>query len=523
MRVTENLITQGFLSRTARSLWDMTRAQQQIASGKKISRPSDDPLMFSKGLALHGDLRRLDAFKDNVSSATAFMSMTESSLQEVSDLLTRAKELLLEAANAPSEGVAQSAHAQELRSIIEGLSLVANRDIAGRYLFGGQETTSKPYAGVGGAVVYQGDSGDILEEIGPGLRIAMNLTGPQAFQTVASRIGGTVDLDPAISTITPLSELFRGDGAVPGPIRITDSNGVAVDVDLSGATTLRDVIDGINNSGSMVVATLNPDGKTLELTDTAGGSTMNVADTMGGDFARRLGISGDSDTGSVTSVDLNPVVNENTPTALLRNGQGIPPGIWTLRNAGDEGTLEGTIDPSAANTVGELIDLIGAAETPEGTNLGIRGSLEDGRLVLRSIRPHTAISVSDDVAGSSASALGVAGVGEAKDVFRLLEEAAQAVDAHDHDGIDSMIRAFTEAIERTAGVRGSYGARARQVLAVGQNLEDQNLDLTIRLSDVEDADLAKAVIDLAKSEAIYNASLATGTRMLNLSIFNYIR
>jgi len=173
--------------------------------------------------------------------------------------------------------------------------------------------------------------------------------------------------------------------------------------------------------------------------------------------------------------------------------------------------------------VGELIDLIGAAETPEGTNLGIRGSLEDGRLVLRSIRPHTAISVSDDVAGSSASALGVAGVGEAKDVFRLLEEAAQAVDAHDHDGIDSMIRAFTEAIERTAGVRGSYGARARQVLAVGQNLEDQNLDLTIRLSDVEDADLAKAVIDLAKSEAIYNASLATGTRMLNLSIFNYIR
>jgi len=288
MRVTENLITQGFLSRTARSLWDMTRAQQQIASGKKISRPSDDPLMFSKGLALHGDLRRLDAFKDNVSSATAFMSMTESSLQEVSDLLTRAKELLLEAANAPSEGVAQSAHAQELRSIIEGLSLVANRDIAGRYLFGGQETTSKPYAGVGGAVVYQGDSGDILEEIGPGLRIAMNLTGPQAFQTVASRIGGTVDLDPAISTITPLSELFRGDGAVPGPIRITDSNGVAVDVDLSGATTLRDVIDGINNSGSMVVATLNPDGKTLELTDTAGGSTMNVADTMGGDFARRL-------------------------------------------------------------------------------------------------------------------------------------------------------------------------------------------------------------------------------------------
>jgi flagellar hook-associated protein 3 FlgL len=523
MRVTENLLVHGFLRHTGNALANMTRAQELISSGKKIQRPSDDPLVFGKALGLHSDLRRVEAWQDNVSSATAFMSMTESSLQEVSDMLSRAKELLVEAANAPSEGIAEPAHATELRSMIEGLMLVANRDIAGRYLFGGRETQRSPYAQLGGEVVYQGDTRDLLEQLGPGLRVAMNLSGPQAFQTVPSEIGGTVDLDPSISTITPLSELFQGNGATPGPIRLTDSNGVSADVDLSGATTVGQVIDGINNAGTGIVASLGADGQTIELTDTAGGSSFEVLDIQGGTLASRLGLAGDATGPTRTSFDLDPAVTEETPAALLLNGAGIPPGAWTLRNAGEEKTWEGTIDPSSANTVKDLIDLVAGAETPEGENLGLRAEIENGRLVIRSIRKQTTVSVTDEPGGNSAATLGVAGVGEARDVFALLEDAARAIERNDHDAIDSMIRSFTYAIEETAGLRGSYGARSRQVLRVGENLENQSLDLTIRLSDVEDADLAKAAVELAKSEAVYNASLATGTQLLRLSLFNYIR
>ena len=88
MRVTENLITQGFLSRTARvSLGhdpgpaaDLVR-QEDLAA---VRRPAH---VLQGAGAARRTCRRIDAFKDNVSSATAFMSMTESSLQEVSDLL----------------------------------------------------------------------------------------------------------------------------------------------------------------------------------------------------------------------------------------------------------------------------------------------------------------------------------------------------------------------------------------------------------------------------------------------------
>ena len=85
-----------------------------------------------------------------------------------------------------------------------------------------------------------------------------------------------------------------------------------------------------------------------------------------------------------------------------------------------------------------------------------------------------------------------------------------------------MIRAFEEAVQKTAGLRGAYGARSRQALQIAQHLTDRTVDLTLRLSDVEDADLAKESVDLTRAQTIYNASLSTGTRLLDRTLFDYL-
>ena len=90
MRVTENLIMQNFLQRTASTLSTMARAQEQISSGKKLLRPSDDPRALAKSLSVRSDLRRVATYADNASAASAFMSLTESSRKGVSDLVYRA-------------------------------------------------------------------------------------------------------------------------------------------------------------------------------------------------------------------------------------------------------------------------------------------------------------------------------------------------------------------------------------------------------------------------------------------------
>jgi flagellin-like hook-associated protein FlgL len=49
------------------------------------------------------------------------------------------------------------------------------------------------------------------------------------------------------------------------------------------------------------------------------------------------------------------------------------------------------------------------------------------------------------------------------------------------------------------------------------------VDLTIRLSDIEDIDLAQAALELTQAQTVYNASLSVGTRLLELNLFNFIR
>ena len=521
MRVTEHLMVTNFLARSSGALSRLARVQEQIASGRKNLRPSDDPRALAKTLALKNDLRRIAAYADNVSSAAATMSLTESSLQEVSDLVSRARELLVEGANGTNDQEAANAQALELRSLVDALLLVANRDIGGRYVFAGQETSTAPYTKIGGRVVYGGDDRAIYEEIGPGLRVAVNLTGLDAFQTVPSKMYGSVDLDPAASTITRLSDLHGGTGVTTGHIRITDSNGVQAELDLLGATNLGEVINAINNAGTAIVASLTPDGKAVELTDTGGGLSLQVEDLHGGTLAQGLGLA-TTGNGMITGTDLDPALTRDTPMALLRGGQGIGPGTWTLRNFGPSGQRESLIDPAQANTVGDLLDLISNATDGNGDSLGLFADIEGASITIESTRLHTTLSISD-ASGTSARDLGLAGVGESRDLFAVFERAAQAVESRDNDSIQRLLRDVTAAVDHTSGMRGTYGARARSVFAIGDNLANDRVDLSIRLSDVQDIDLAEAALELTQAQTVYNASLSVGTRLLELNLFNFIR
>jgi flagellar hook-associated protein 3 FlgL len=522
VRVTQNSLLKAFLAHTGSSLARMAQWQERISSGRNLLRASDSPSALSKSLAVRADLRQTQALLDNTSSATAHMSLTETALAETSDLVSRAKELLLQGMNDTTEVGGVDSLVRDLRSMTDELMLLANREVAGRRLFAGTATRTAPYARENGGAAYRGNDDDILEEISPGLRVAINLTGPDAFETVPSSILGTADLDPALSDTTLLRDLHGGRGAVGGQIRLTDSNGVSVDLDLSAAENLGQVVQAVNNAGTAIVASYSPDGKSLVLTDTGGGPGVQVQDILGGTLAQSLGIATTSDTNVITGADLDPAVTDDTALALLLGGAGIGPGAWTIRNNSQGVERVAVIDPSQANTVGELRDLIEGAVTAEGEPLGIAATVEGSSLHVQSTRLHTTLSISD-AGGSSALALGVAGTGDAQDLFELIDQAAEAVESRDHDAMDRLVAQLTTAVENTAGIRGTYGARARQVISLGQSLQNQTVDLTIRLSDLEDVDLAEAAMELSRAETVYNASLAVGTRIFERNLFDYIR
>lgn len=522
MRVTENLMLRAFLARTGGSLSTIAQWQERIASGRRLLKASDDPLALSKSLAARADLRETQAYRDNASQAATFMSVTEAALAETSDLLSRAKEIALQGMSDTSEVGGISPLARELRSMIDELSLIANREVAGRRLFAGTDTRTAPYASAGGSWDYRGNDASLMDEIGPGLRVGVNLTGPDAFETVPSRIPGSVDLDPAVSGITPLAELFGGRGVTGGQIRITDSNGISVDLDLSAALHVGQVVAAINNAGTAIVAAISSDGKSLELVDTGGGPTLSVTDLYDGTLAQGLGLATSSATGTIRGFDLDPQLTENTPVALLFGGAGLGAGVITLRNDSEGVPRTAAVDLGSVNTVGDILDAVSGAVTADATPLEVHASIDGSSIVFTSERLHTRLSVSDQ-SGGVAQALGVLGVGHARDVFRLLEETAQAIEARDHDAIDELISQIDLAVGNTAGVRGTYGARARQVITLGRSLDDQAVDLTIRLSDIEDADLAQAALELGRAQTVYNAALAAGARLYERNLFDFVR
>ena len=133
-----------------------------------------------------------------------------------------------------------------------------------------------------------------------------------SFELGNGRLRGDVDL----------SELNGGEGVQRGRFLITDRSGAQAEVDLSEATTLQEVIDGINTTaGVSVEASINGDG--LMLTDLSGGSGQFVVEDMvGGSTAEDLGLTRTTFNDSITGVRLN-TLGESTSLSSLNDGRGV--------------------------------------------------------------------------------------------------------------------------------------------------------------------------------------------------------
>ena len=99
MRITNNMLIENMLSNLNRNLARVSRLLNQLSTGKKISLPSDDPIIASRALKLRTDVAEIEQFKRNVNDAMSWMEITETTLKQIGDVLHRARELTVDAAN----------------------------------------------------------------------------------------------------------------------------------------------------------------------------------------------------------------------------------------------------------------------------------------------------------------------------------------------------------------------------------------------------------------------------------------
>lgn len=233
-------------------------------------------------------------------------------------------------------------------------------------------------------------------------------------------VGGVVTGKRLVAGLggTLLKSLNGGTGVDAGKISITNRDGAAaVEVDLSTAETLDDVIATINSdaSGIEVSASINSSGNGILLTDASGGTgSLVVGEVDGGETAAGLGLLIDEATSSFDTGSLNrQTVGRGTKLSTLRGGEGISRGQVKITDSkGKESTIDLRFTGVENPTLGDVIDKINASAVDVTASLNKTG---DGILITDTADGSGELSVTEVGGGQVASQLRIVGASKAKD------------------------------------------------------------------------------------------------------------
>jgi flagellar hook-associated protein 3 FlgL len=160
--------------------------QTQIATGRKFLTPSDDPVAATRILQLNQELASRDQYKQNITAVTNRLSLEESVLNGVTNVLQRIRELSVQAGDGSLNKDDRKSLAIEVKvRTDEMLGLLNTRDTNGEYLFSGYKGSVQPFVnGGGGSYKFVGDEGDRAVQIAAGTFISSRDSGKSIFEDV---------------------------------------------------------------------------------------------------------------------------------------------------------------------------------------------------------------------------------------------------------------------------------------------------------------------------------------------------
>lgn len=646
MRVTDNMLTGRVFFNMQRALTRFLEMQTQMSSGRRINKPSDDPLGIIHDLDLRSELAKNAQYQKNIHQAQNWVQVYDTVLADLKDMVTTAKEIAIAMASGSYDNVAREASASQVKSIFDQMMHLSHSDLEGMFVFSGFRTDQKALSAASNGVRFDGDAGQIKFPIGASSDLTVNLNGADVFLKQLSIIGEDSDLNVGIAGITLLADLHNGQGVdqAPGTISITDQNlGITVNIDLSGATDIDSVITTINNAlttnvppiGNLTIGIGN-EGNNLSFDTTENGLISDVTPldnlnggngvdlsigkillTDGAGTDLQIDLSGSTTIGDVitkfnAAIAADPVINNVTlqrnagDTGLeIVDSNGVPLGLRVEEVSQDSTTARplgilGAIDPvltgndlnpvvsfkveevggSTASDLGILAefsyDYVGSDLDPRllatsavsDLNGGV--GFDMGRIVLwqghltrtidlgpSAIDPATgtvqdildafndsglditasinadgrgiqivnndqtkSLTVEDEAGGRTTSDLGIYG---SSDMMGSILVLINALNANDQESTGLLLQNLDDAILHLLNHRAAIGARGIRLEDTVSRLLDLELTFTQRLSEVEDADITKLITDLATYENNYRASLIASAKIIQPSLLDFLK
>lgn len=182
MRISSNFQYESYKAQVAGALERYTEAQLQVSSGKRLNKPSDDPL--GSGILLsYSKLRAsIEQYGKNVSAAEGYLGFTETALGELTTLTRRAYEFAVRSANGATDQAGRQGMVTEVEEIQRRLIDLGNsRGPQNQFIFAGHSTKTQPFALGPSGITFSGDNNAYTVEVGPNQLLAANLPGEDLF------------------------------------------------------------------------------------------------------------------------------------------------------------------------------------------------------------------------------------------------------------------------------------------------------------------------------------------------------
>ena len=193
IRISSQQIFNGGINRLQGINSNLVDTQQQISTGKKVNKPSDDPVAAARILKLDQELRQNDSYTRNATLADNRLKQEENALQSSVDIIQRVRELTVQAGSGSLSPNDRQSIAAELKERLGQLANIANtQDASGEYIFSGFQGQTPAFAKDGfGDWTYQGDEGQRVLEIDEGVTVPISDHGKGIFVDVPKAVSVT--------------------------------------------------------------------------------------------------------------------------------------------------------------------------------------------------------------------------------------------------------------------------------------------------------------------------------------------
>lgn len=177
-RVSENSSVHAINYAVGKTKGKVEDLQIKGSNMKRIAKPSDDPIGNVELLAIRSKNIDADQYVRNLNFAQSQLSYTENALEELTDILVKAKELAIGQSSSIYNAEIREGISKEIHQMRQQVVSIANKRMGNRYLFSGQKVLTQPFDQNGN---YKGDTQKINIEINKDVYIPINIPGKNLF------------------------------------------------------------------------------------------------------------------------------------------------------------------------------------------------------------------------------------------------------------------------------------------------------------------------------------------------------